>query len=93
VWFLKTVLWAYFGVKNFHEDEGFRLTSITERVTGIFPGSFISSGDGDPLAPQAGVLAQKLAGLGVQVEDRSEVVRLRSAASGPLSQRLRWRLG
>jgi hypothetical protein len=43
VWFLKTVLWAYFGVKNFHEDEGFRLISITDHVTGIFPRSFICS--------------------------------------------------
>lgn len=33
-----------------------------------FPPSFISSGNGDPLAPQAVALAQKLSQLGVRVD-------------------------
>jgi acetyl esterase/lipase len=67
-WFSRTVLWAYLGVRNFHEDERFRLMSVTAHVTSAFPPSFISSGNGDPLVPQALALAQKLGGLGVNVE-------------------------
>lgn len=67
-WFLKTVLWAYSGVKNFRADEWFGLTSVTGHVTGTFPQTFISSGNADPLAPQAVALARRLAGLGVHVE-------------------------
>ena len=67
-WFLRTTLWAYSGVKNFREDERFRLMSVTRYVTKAFPPAFISSGNGDPLAPQAIALAQKLAQLGVRVE-------------------------
>lgn len=67
-WFLKTVLWAYSGVRDFHEDERFGLMSVTGHATGAFPSSFISSGNADPLAPQALALAQKPAGLGVHVD-------------------------
>jgi acetyl esterase/lipase len=67
-WFLKTVLWAYSGVKNFREDERFRLTSVTDHVSRAFPPSFISSGNGDSLEPQAVALAQKLDDLDVHVQ-------------------------
>jgi acetyl esterase len=55
-------------VKNFLDDDRFRLLSVTRHVTGAFPPSFISSGNGDPLAPQAVALAKKLDGLGVRVD-------------------------
>lgn len=67
-WFLNTVLWAYSGSKDFLEDPRFRLASITSFVTPEFPPTFISSGNGDPLEPQATALAQKLRSLGVLVE-------------------------
>lgn len=67
-WFLKTVLWAYSGVENFLEDDRFRLLSVTNYVTSAFPPSFISSGNGDPLEPQAVALAKKLDNLGIRVE-------------------------
>ncbi len=67
-WFLRTVLWAYSGVRHFQADAQFRLMSITPHVTQAFPSSFISSGNGDPLAPQAVVLADKLRKLGVGVD-------------------------
>jgi len=67
-WFRKTLLWAYLGAKNFRENERFPLMSVTGHVTSSFPPSFISSGNGDPLVPQAVALAQKLSGLGVNVE-------------------------
>jgi acetyl esterase/lipase len=67
-WFLKAVLWAYSGAKNFREDERFQLMSVTRHVTKDFPPSFISTGNGDPLAPQAVALVQKLEQLGVRVD-------------------------
>jgi acetyl esterase/lipase len=67
-WFLKAMLWAYSGVKNFQADERFKLMSVTRNVIGTFPPTFISSGNGDPLAPQAVALAQKLERLGVRVD-------------------------
>jgi acetyl esterase len=67
-WFLRTVLWAYSGSRNFLNDERFALASVTNHVTADFPPSFISSGNGDPLAPQAEALARKLKMLGVKVD-------------------------
>lgn len=67
-WFVRTVAWAYSGVKHFRQDERFQLMSVTRYVTGAFPASFISSGNGDPLAPQAVALARKLEQLGVRVD-------------------------
>jgi acetyl esterase len=67
-WFLKTVLWAYSGSRDFMNDERFRLISVTHYVTSAFPPAFISSGNGDPLAPQAVALVRRLEGLGVAVE-------------------------
>jgi len=67
-WFLKAMLWAYSGVKNFRADERFKLMSVTSYVSGTFPPSFISSGNADPFAPQAVAIAQNLARLGVRVD-------------------------
>jgi acetyl esterase/lipase len=67
-WFLRDVLWAYSGKKDFNADARFQLLSITPNVTGAFPPSFISSGNGDPLAPQAAALAHKLQALGVRTD-------------------------
>lgn len=67
-WFLKTVLWAYSGTRNFLEDDRFRLASITPNVTPAFPRSFLSSGNADPLAPQAVALAENLRSIGVETD-------------------------
>lgn len=67
-WFLRTTLWAYVGVKNFQDSRQFQLMSVTGHVTRDFPASFISSGNGDPLAPQARALAERLTSLGVRVD-------------------------
>ena len=67
-WFLKTVPWAYAGVGNLQDDERFKLMSVTTHVTRAFPPTFISSGNADPLAPQAVALAQQLESLGVHTE-------------------------
>ena len=67
-WFYETMMWAYSGVKSLAMDERFKLMSVPAHVTAAFPPSYISSGNADPLAPQAVVLAQTLAGLGVRTE-------------------------
>jgi len=67
-WFVRAVLWAYSGTKNFSNDERFKLASVTHYVTAAFPPAFISSGNGDPLAPQAAALLRKLESLGVKVD-------------------------
>jgi acetyl esterase len=64
-WFMRAVLWAYSGVRDFMTDDRFRLASVTPNVTASFPPSFISSGNGDPLEPQAVRLAERLIALGV----------------------------
>ncbi len=67
-WFVRTVLWAYSGVRNFAEDKRFALASVTAYVGQSFPPSFISSGNGDPLMPQAVALAKRLKSLDVTVD-------------------------
>ncbi|HWA19691.1 MAG TPA: hypothetical protein VG757_11920 [Devosia sp.] len=49
-------------------DERFRLASVAEYVTPEFPPAYISSGNGDPLAPQALRLAVRLRELGVDTD-------------------------
>jgi acetyl esterase/lipase len=49
-------------------DERFRLASIVGNVGAGFPPTFISSGNGDPLEPQARRMAERLAQLGVKTD-------------------------
>lgn len=67
-WFLRTVLWAYSGIRDFMSDPRFRLLSVTEHVTAAFPPAFITSGNGDPLEPQAVQFAAVLERLGVRAD-------------------------
>ncbi|MBL9215879.1 MAG: alpha/beta hydrolase [Opitutaceae bacterium] len=66
--FLKTVLWSYFGRKDFLADPLLAQFSVTRHVTAEFPPAFISAGNGDPLLPQSVALAEKLRSLGVKVD-------------------------
>ncbi|HET9832920.1 MAG TPA: alpha/beta hydrolase [Vicinamibacterales bacterium] len=76
-WFNEMVMHAYSGVRDYREDERFKLTAIPRYVTRAFPPTFISSGNGDPLAPQAEEFARHMRQVGVHVdalffpEDRS----------------------
>lgn len=66
-WFLRTILWAYSGARNFMSDPRFGLLSVTQYVSATFPPAFITSGNGDPLAPPARQFAATLQGLGVHI--------------------------
>lgn len=67
-WFVRTVLWAYSGVHDFMADERFKLASIVGNLGAGFPPSFITSGNGDPLEPQARRMAARLGELGVAAD-------------------------
>lgn len=67
-WFLRTVLWAYTGVKDFMNDPAVETASVANYVTGNFPPTFISGGNGDPLTPQSMFMAQQLSNAGVPVD-------------------------
>ena len=66
--FMRTVLWAYSGDRNFRDNEYFALANITEHVGHEFPPAFISAGNADPLLPQSLELAHRLQALGVVVD-------------------------
>lgn len=67
--FLRTVVWAYSGRKDFENDKAFARLSIVRDVTPAFPPTFISVGNADPLAPQSKAMAAALRGKGVAVEE------------------------
>lgn len=67
-WFVRAVLWAYSGIHDFMADERFRLATIVGNLTPAFPPSFITSGNGDPLEPQAHRMVERLTELGVPVD-------------------------
>jgi acetyl esterase len=66
--FVDTVLWAYSGAVDYARDPRFRYASVARWLTGAFPPTFISAGNGDPLLPQSRRMAAALAGLGAEVD-------------------------
>ncbi len=66
--FMRTVLWSYFGRKDFRAHPLFATASVIDYLTPDFPPSFVSVGNGDPLAPQSRALAQALSARGVRVD-------------------------
>lgn len=65
-WFGRTVVWSYFGSTSPPPEHD--TFSIVPRVTSHFPATFITVGNGDPLAPQSMALAEALQGEGVSVD-------------------------
>lgn len=63
--FLKTVLWAYAGTKDFLHDADIQHASVVDYVNKDFPPTFITAGNVDPLEPQSREFAGKLQRLGV----------------------------
>lgn len=66
--FIRSVLLAYFGTSNPLDSEQITQAAVPRYVTEAFPPSFISVGNGDPLAPQSVVMAQALRDRGVRVD-------------------------
>ncbi len=67
-WGLKTSMWAYSGSKNWAEDATGATMSTVNWVTGDFPATYISGGNGDDLTwLQSIPMAQRLDDLGVDV--------------------------
>jgi acetyl esterase/lipase len=66
--FLRTVLWAYSGRRDFERDERFASAWVLRHVTSAFPPAFVSAGNADPLLRQSQALAETLALAGVRVE-------------------------
>jgi acetyl esterase/lipase len=58
--FLRTVLWAYTGTKNFESDPAFATASVVNYLTPRYPPSFVSVGNADPLETQSRELADAL---------------------------------
>jgi len=68
-WFNEMVLHAYSGERDFREDARFKLIAIPRYITPAFPPTFISSGNGDPLEPQARAFAEHMRDVGVHIDD------------------------
>lgn len=66
--FLKTVLWAYSGSKDFRTDKKLQYASVIDYVTADFPPAFITAGNDDPLESQSLAFAEKLADLKVSTD-------------------------
>jgi acetyl esterase/lipase len=66
--FLRTVTWAYFGTQDFSGDRRLTEFSVPRYLTEAFPPSFVSAGNGDPLAAQSVMMADAITARGVSVD-------------------------
>jgi acetyl esterase len=66
--FLKTVIWSYFGTRNFAGVPQLGDFSVARHLTPQFPPAFISAGNNDPLAGQSVLMADALRKQGSVVE-------------------------
>lgn len=66
--YVRSVLWAYSGRRDSRQQPGFALVFVGEHLSAAFPPTFLSVGNGDPLAAQSRVFAHSLQALGVPVE-------------------------
>lgn len=66
--FLKTVLWAYAGERDFAHDPQFTPASVRHFVTPALPPTFISAGNNDPLESQSHAFAATLTAQQVPVD-------------------------
>ncbi|WP_422122004.1 alpha/beta hydrolase [Planococcus sp. X10-3] len=59
---------TYTGTAEFENFADIQELSTVRHITGDFPDTFISAGDGDPLAPQSAEFASMLTAAGAEVE-------------------------
>ncbi|MGK9148401.1 alpha/beta hydrolase [Plantibacter flavus] len=67
-WFLDTVLWAYFGARDYKTRPEVASASVVDYLTANYPPTYITVGNWDPLYPQSTEFKAKLQGLGVEVQ-------------------------
>jgi acetyl esterase/lipase len=67
-WFLRTVMWAYSGKKDFTDDPRFLLASLPQNVTANYPPTFITTGPYDPLLSHSEAMARALRAQKVDVD-------------------------
>jgi acetyl esterase len=66
--FVKTVLWAYSGKRDYLDDPAFASWSVTDNVTSAYPPTLLTVGNADPLRKHSELLAEKLGAQGVKTE-------------------------
>ena len=66
-WFMHTLLWSYFGRRDFTNDPLLPTLRVVDYLTPQFPPSFISVGNADSLSAQSHSLALALQRRGVSV--------------------------
>src|SRR5262249_24905309 len=66
--FLKTVLWAYSGRRDYARDPVFARMSVVDHVDSRFPSALVTVGNADPLAAHSKSRAVKLEACGVELE-------------------------
>ncbi|MGB4135821.1 MAG: hypothetical protein BGN97_05195 [Microbacterium sp. 69-10] len=65
--FMRTVMWAYSGRKEFLQDDSFLMTALPKHVDADYPPLFVSTGPADPLLAQNLAWAKAAAEAGVDV--------------------------
>ena len=58
--FIRAMMWAYFGNKDFANDPRLAESAVNRHVTREFPPAFVSVGNADPLAPQSRMLVSAI---------------------------------
>lgn len=66
--FLRTILWAYSGEKDFEHSEAFQWATLPAHVTSEFPPSFLTTGPYDPLLSHSEAMVEALERNGVAVD-------------------------
>jgi acetyl esterase/lipase len=67
-WFIRSVMWAYMGRKDFWNNPRMATYSVARFVTKDFPPAFVSVGNADPLQAHSYLLADALRAQGVHVD-------------------------
>src|SRR5699024_9403556 len=68
-WIVRTILWAYSGVRTALTDERFSHASLVDHVPNGLPPVYLTAGNEDPLRPHTTRFARALHDAGVDVVD------------------------
>jgi acetyl esterase/lipase len=58
--FMKAVLWAYSGTRDYLDDPSFATMAVADHLTPAFPPALITVGNADPLRPHTELLVSRL---------------------------------